>query len=119
MDRIKKIFYPKKRFIYRLIRSIILALLFITSSLFAGMWGYRYFENMNWLDAYVNAAMILSGMGPIASPKTDAGKLFEGTYALFSGIIFLVSVGIIFAPIFHHFLHKLQIEEEDKASSKK
>lgn len=101
----------RPRFFYRLIRSILLASIFIFISLFIGMLGYRSYENMDWLDAYVSAAMILSGMGPIAAPKTDAGKLFEGTYALFSGIIFLISVGIILAPIFHHFFHKLHLEE--------
>jgi hypothetical protein len=103
----------RSRFIFRLTRSILMALCFIIASLFLGMWGYRYFESMGWLDAYVNAAMILSGMGPLAPPKTDAGKLFEGTYALFSGIIFLVSVGVILAPLLHHFFHKLQIEESE------
>lgn len=102
------------RFILRLTRSILLAFTFILLSLFLGMWGYHHFEKMNWLDAYVNAAMILSGMGPLAPPTSNAGKLFEGTYALFSGIIFLISVGIILAPLFHHFFHRLHIEEKDK-----
>lgn len=114
MDKLKKVTPFRSRFIFRLTRSILLALIFILASLYLGMWGYRYFEGMDWLDAYVNAAMILSGMGPLAPPKTDAGKLFEGTYALFSGIIFLVSVGIILAPLLHHFFHRLQIEETKK-----
>lgn len=102
---------PRKRFIVRFIRSLFLALIFILASLFLGMWGYRYFEKLSWLDAYVNAAMILSGMGPLDAPKTINGKLFEGTYALFSGIIFLISVALILAPIFHHIFHKLHIED--------
>lgn len=110
MDKNKAVLFSPK-FIYRIIRSILLALFFIMASLFFGMWGYHHFENLNWLDSYVNAAMILSGMGPLAAPKTDAGKLFEGTYALFSGIIFLVSVGLILAPLFHHFFHKLHVDE--------
>ncbi len=111
MANTSKVSTPNRyKFINRLIRSILLALLFIILSLYLGMWGYRHYEKMSWLDAYVNAAMILSGMGPLAPPQTDAGKLFEGTYALFSGIVFLISMGIILAPILHHFFHKLHIE---------
>lgn len=105
---------PHRFFFKRLIRSIILALSLVALSLFIGMWGYHYFESLNWLDSYINAAMILSGMGPLSAPKTDAGKLFEGTYALFSGIIFILSVGIIFAPVLHHFFKQFQIEEDKK-----
>lgn len=104
----------QRRFIYRIVRSIFLACAFVVSSLFIGMWGYHHFGKLGWLDAYVNAAMILSGMGPINPPTTDESKLFEGTYALFSGIIFLISVGIILAPLFHHFFHKLHIDEDQK-----
>lgn len=98
-------------FYRRLFHSILLASIFVLSSLFLGMWGYHYFEKLSWLDAYVSASMILAGMGPIEPPKTDAGKFFEGTYALFSGIIFLISVGLILAPLFHHLFHKFKIEE--------
>jgi hypothetical protein len=80
-------------------------------SLFVGMAGYRYFEDMGWLDAYLNAAMILSGMGPLASPKTDAGKFFAGTYALYSGFVILLAAGIVFAPIFHRFIHRFHLDE--------
>ena len=63
------------------------------------------------MDAFVNAAMILSGMGPVSSLQTDARKIFAGCYALFSGLMFLTSLGIIFAPVFHRFLHKFHLEE--------
>ncbi|MGD0253927.1 MAG: hypothetical protein ABSC01_14675 [Verrucomicrobiota bacterium] len=76
-----------------------------------GMVGYRAFEPMSWVDAFVNAAMILSGMGPVSSLQTDAGKIFAGCYALFSGLAFLTSIGIVFAPAFHRFLHKFHVEE--------
>lgn len=107
----------KKRFIQRLGRSIFFASILISTSLILGMWGYHHFEKMSWLDSYVNAAMILSGMGPLESPKTVEGKLFEGTYALFSGILFLVCAAVIFAPVLHHFFHKLHIEEEEEEGS--
>jgi len=65
---------------------------------------------MSWLDAYVNAAMILSGMGPVAELRTDMGKFFAGSYALFSGIIFLVIMTIILAPIVHRFFHYFHVD---------
>jgi hypothetical protein len=78
---------------------------------------------MSWVDAYVNAAMILSGMGPVSSLQTDAGKIFAGCYALFSGLAFLSSIGIVFAPAFHRFLHKFHVDEakhnQDKARDTK
>lgn len=75
------------------------------------MVGYRYFEDMDLVRAYENAAMILSGMGPIDPMHTDGGKVFAGTYALFSGVIFLVVIGIIIAPLFHRFFHKFMIKD--------
>jgi hypothetical protein len=80
-------------------------------SLGIGMIGYSHFENMNWVDAYINATMILSGMGPVDVLHTEGGKLFAGTYALFSGIIFLVVIAIIIAPVFHRFMHKFLIKD--------
>ena len=75
------------------------------------MAGYRYFEPMSWVDAFVNAAMILSGMGPVSSLQTDGGKIFAGCYALFSGLAFITSHRDFFAPVFHRFLHKFHLEE--------
>lgn len=111
-DESKKIKKPHRFFFKRLLRSISFAFILVASSLFIGMWGYHHFESLDWLDSYVNAAMILSGMGPIAPPKTTNGKLFEGTYALFSGIVFILSIGIIFAPMLHHLFRQFQIEED-------
>jgi hypothetical protein len=86
----------------------------ITVSLGVGMTGYHVFEKLPWLDAFLNAAMILSGMGPVASLQTDAGKLFAGCYALFSGIVLIMVLGIIFAPVVHRFLHKFHLEDETR-----
>ncbi len=83
----------------------------IVFSLFLGMAGYHYFEEMDWVDSYENAAMILSGMGPVDPVKTVNGKLFAGTYALFSGIVFLIVIAIIIAPLFHRFFHKFMIKD--------
>jgi hypothetical protein len=76
-----------------------------------GIMGYHFLENMGWIEAYENAAMILSGMGPVDTLYTNKGKIFAGTYALFSGIVFLVIIAIIMAPLFHRFFHKFMIKD--------
>jgi hypothetical protein len=103
---------PRKVFYARLSRSVILGSAIICASLCIGMAGYHYFEKLSWLDAFTNAAMILSGMGPLAPIQTKAGKFFAGCYALFSGIAFISSVGVVFAPIYHRFLHKFHLESK-------
>lgn len=104
----------RRIFFTRLVRNIALSLFLIIVSLIIGMCGYRYFENMSWVDAYANAAMILSGMGPMSPLQTEGGKIFAGTYAIFSGIFFLVFIAIIAAPLFHHFFHKLLLRDNSK-----
>lgn len=84
-------------------------MIIIGISLSLGMIGYHHFENMSWVNAFLNAAMILSGMGPVETLQTSGGKIFAGTYALFSGVIFLVVVGIIFAPVVHRFFVKFHL----------
>jgi hypothetical protein len=83
-------------------------------SLAVGMAGYHQTESLPWLDAFDEAAMILSGMGPLSSPKTVAGKLFAGCYALYSGIVFVTSIGIVGAPLLHRLLHSLHLEEREE-----
>ena len=85
----------------------------ILASLAAGMAGFRYYEGLAWIDAYLNAAMLLSGMGPLAAPQTAAGKLFAGLYALYSGFAVLVIAGIAFGPFVHRILHRLHADEQD------
>ena len=101
---------PRRAFLKRLSRNLLFGFLIIIISLGIGMTGYHFFEDMSWVDAFVNASMILSGMGPVATLQTASGKVFAGTYALFSGVIFLVVVGIIFAPVVHRFFVKFHIE---------
>ena len=101
----------RTRFIQRLAYSMMVAFICITIALYIGMLGYHYFERMGWVDAFVNAAMILSGMGPVQSLATVGGKLFAGFYALFSGLTFIFFISIIFAPLVHRFLHKFHVEE--------
>jgi hypothetical protein len=78
------------------------------------MIGYRSTEDMNWIDAFVNASMILSGMGPLDQPKTYSGKLFAGLYALYSGLILILASGIVLAPVVHRLFHRFHLEEEKR-----
>jgi len=83
-------------------------------SLGMGVIGYHFFGRLEWLDALVNASMILSGMGPVNELHSDAGKWFASFYALFSGVAFITSVGVMFAPVVHRFLHKFHLESGSK-----
>ena len=98
--------------IKHLVITITIGILLISVALFVGMCGYHYSEHMTWIDAFVNAAMILSGMGPISPLQTTAGKIFAGFYALFSGLIFIVIVGLIFSPILHRFFKQIHLEDK-------
>lgn len=117
MTKLKRRPLPSKRnFLTKLAVSFLLGLSLITLALLIGMWGYHYYEGMSWVDAFANAAMILSGMGPLTPLNTVPGKLFAGFYALFSGLLFIAVLAIIFAPIIHRFLHRfhLDISEQSK-----
>lgn len=85
----------------------------IAGATFAGMIGYRVTEGMSWLDSYLNATMILGGMGPVGELHTKAGKIFAGAYALFAGVAFLVIVGTMMAPMAHRLLHRMHMETDD------
>ena len=99
-------------FWFRFLRYLGVALSLLAASLGAGMIGYHSLESMSWLDAFLNAAMILGGMGPVDVVKTEGGKLFAGFYALFSGIVVLAVAGILFSPLVHRLLHKFHFENE-------
>ena len=104
---------PWPLFVRRLCLSLGMGAGLIAGSLVAGMAGYHYLEGLGWLDAFLNAAMILSGMGPVAQTQTVAGKLFAGLYALYSGFAVLVIAGIAFGPVVHRMLHVLHADERD------
>jgi hypothetical protein len=103
---------PFRRFVQRLAMHGLVAISALLFSLGIGMVGYRHYEHMSWTDGYVNASMLLSGMGPIETHLSDGGKIFAGTYALYSGLVFIIVTGIIVAPVLHRFLHYLHIESE-------
>lgn len=102
-------------FLIRQLIFLLVAVAMIFGSLVLGILGYHYLEKLAWIDALVNAAMILGGMGPVNELHTNAGKLFASFYALYSGIVFLVSVGVILAPLYHRFLHRFHLEMEETA----
>jgi len=105
-------------FALRMARHGLLALAVTLLSLAFGMSGYMYYENLPWRDAFVNAAMLLGGMGPVDAPKTDGGKVFAGLYALYAGLVFLLVGGVLLAPVLHRVLHHLHWEEKDRAEDK-
>jgi hypothetical protein len=84
-------------------------------SLVVGMAGYHLFEKLHWVDAFLNTAMLLGGMGPVDPPKTEAGKIFAGFYALYAGLVVITVAAIMVTPIFHRVLHHFHADAEDKA----
>lgn len=96
----------------RLARHFLWALLVVAGALGIGMAGYHFLAGQAWIDALVNASMILGGMGPVDPVKSDAGKIFASLYALFSGLAFLSVTAILFAPLFHRLIHRFHWEQE-------
>ena len=111
-ERLKDPLLSRHQFLRRQFRYVGFAFIFVGGSLFAGICGYHFTENLSWLDSFLNAAMILGGMGPVATVQTTAGKIFSGCYALYSGLAVLAAVGIMAAPIIHRFLHRFHIEDK-------
>jgi hypothetical protein len=101
---------PRVSFARRVLVHLFYAGSLLSLSLAAGMFGYAYFEHMSQVDAFLNASMLLSGMGPITPPTTTGGKLFAGCYALYSGLLFVVSAGLILTPVAHRMLHKFHAD---------
>lgn len=96
----------RARFVQRLLLHAAAALGLLLVSLGVGMLGYGWFEHLSWIDGFLNSAMLLGGMGPVNTPVTAGGKLFAGLYALYAGLVFIVTAALIFAPIVHRVLHK-------------
>lgn len=109
---------PRMRFFLRLVRMVSLGLVFLSVALVIGMSGYYFFEGLPWIDSFANAAMILSGMGPLNPLVTPKGKLFAGLYALFSGSTFITVVGVALSPLVHRVLHRFLLEADDDAADK-
>jgi len=103
---------PHAQFVRRLGLHLALALGVLAFSLGGGMVGYHLLEDLSWLDAFVNAAMLLGGMGPVDLPKTQAGKLFAGCYALYAGLVFIATAALVLTPVMHRVLHRFHWDQK-------
>ncbi|MDI1352105.1 MAG: hypothetical protein PSV35_04940 [bacterium] len=106
----KKVYPPPKNIYLHLLRNALIGLLLIFIALFIGMTGYHLLEGMSWVDSFLNASMILSGMGPATNLITSGGKIFAGVYALFSGLAFIAIMVIMLSPVIHVFFRKIHLE---------
>ncbi len=105
---------PLAVFVRRMAVSFLLLLTVLTVALGIGIVGYHRFADLSWVDSILNASMILTGMGPVAPTTTTSAKLFASAYAIFSGVVFLSSVGLLLAPAFHRILHTFHLDESDQ-----
>jgi len=109
----------KSVFVSRLTQNTLWSVGIVVASLAVGSWGYMYFENMRGVDAFANAAMILSGMGPLMPLETDGGKIFAALYAIASGFLLLGLASLMLLPVFHRIMHRFHVEEFDEEGGEK
>ena len=102
----------RRAFFTRMARHILVAAVLIAVSLLIGTAGYHFLARLSWIDAFLNASMILGGMGPIDALHATPAKLFAALYALYAGFVLLISVGIMIAPVFHRLLHHFHLERK-------
>jgi len=115
MEHRREPLLPLDRFLRRLVRGMLTGIAVIGVSLGIGVVGYHALGHLGWVDSILNASMILTGMGPVDRMDSVAAKLFASAYAIFSGVAFLTSVGILFAPVLHRFLHQFHLDEGNDA----
>ncbi|TAK92316.1 MAG: hypothetical protein EPO06_00440 [Burkholderiaceae bacterium] len=101
---------PLQSFIHRMVRHFLVAMGIVGLGLGIGVLGYHYIGALGWVDSILNASMILAGMGPVDALSSDAAKLFAAAYALFSGVLFLIGMGVMVAPVLHRFLHHFHLD---------
>jgi hypothetical protein len=101
----------RQKFVRRLTGHLSAACALLIASLGLGMFGYVSLEHLSMVDAFLNAAMLLGGMGPVNAPQTEAGKLFAGFYALYAGLVFIVTAALVFTPMLHRLLHKFHLDD--------
>ncbi|MFZ9300779.1 MAG: hypothetical protein ACO23V_07365 [Chitinophagaceae bacterium] len=101
----------KRKFVIRIIRNMLFILGLISISLIIGIFGYHYLAEASWIDAFHNASMILSGMGPVITIESKNGKIFSSFYALFSGLVFVTNLSVLLAPIIHRILHSIHLDD--------
>ncbi len=105
---------PRALFLRRLARHGLYGLLLLAVSLAIGIAGYHWIAGFSWVDALLNASMLLGGMGPVGDLPNDAAKIFASMYALYAGVVFLVLTGLLLAPVFHRVLHRFHWEADQK-----
>ena len=117
MKRLEHKYQPlisRRQFAYRMAGYTAFGLGFLCISLAIATAGYAYFANLPVVDAFLNASMILTGMGPVDKMETTGGKIFASLYAIYSGVAFLTFCGVLFTPIYHRFIHKFHLDIEGK-----
>jgi hypothetical protein len=110
---------PPKLFARRLLVFAGFSLAIVGLSLYLGMAGFHYLEHLGWLDSLLNASMLLGGMGPVAIPQSDPGKVFASAYSLFSGMVFLVAFGVLVTPIAHRVFHRFHVDTDEEPVKKR
>ena len=108
----------RRAFALRLLRHFMIGAALVAGSLGAGMVGYEHFERLPTRLAFLNAAMLLGGMGPIDVPATPSGQLFAGWYALYAGLVFLVLIALLMTPILHRMLHSFHCVEDGETQER-
>ena len=99
----------RRAFIRRILKHAAISFILISAALSIGVFGYHYLADFGWVDSFLNASMILGGMGPVGTLTTDGAKIFAAFYALFSGIVFIALGGVLLAPMFHRIMHALHL----------
>jgi hypothetical protein len=113
-ERRRQSLLPRREFLRRLARSVAAGCGLVVFSLGVGIIGYHELAGLGWVDAFVDAAMILSGMGPLSPLRDDTAKIFAGCYAIYCGIALIATVGVIFAPVVHRALHRFHLEDDSQ-----
>ncbi|MEP6745108.1 MAG: hypothetical protein ABJB33_06385 [Gemmatimonadota bacterium] len=103
-----------RHFAHRMLGHFLTSQLLVVAALFIGMAGFHLTEELPWLDAFLQSAMLLGGMGPVGQITHESGKLFAGFYALFCGLLFIVVAGLLIAPVVHRILHRLHWDDDQK-----
>ena len=119
LENRKRRLAPWHVFVGRIIRSVLISGLLIITTLLVGLLGYHHIAGFAWVDALLNASMILGGMGPVNPLEGTPSKLFAGTYALVSGLVLVGATGLVLGPILHRMLHKFHLDDADLADDQR
>ncbi|MGZ7036835.1 MAG: hypothetical protein ACXVJO_01580 [Thermoanaerobaculia bacterium] len=107
---------PRAQFLRRVAGHVAIGFSMVAVALFIGVAGYHWLAHLRWVDALVNASMILGGMGPVDPLPNDASKIFASLYALFSGLVFIALLAVVLAPFLHRLIHAFHLAQKDDKS---